>query len=392
LLRLSPGQVRGLILNNSPIRGAEIDIILQGQNTDTLEQAGRQLVGTLSQATLARYRPDADRRQPEVQIRRDPERSTALGLNTLTIGNTIQAAIEGAIPTQIQRGNRLVDVRVELNENEIQNPSQIEQIPIFTSNNELIRLRDIATLETGQAPGEIQRINQRQVFQIAGNLNQGVSLGDALAEVDRLLEQNPLPEGVTRLPSSAAQSNQQLQNALPLLGGLAAFLVFVVMAVQYNSLIDPLVIMFTIPLALSGGILGLFLTKTPIGATVIVGAVLLVGIVVNNGILMVELANQIREEQKVDRRTAILQAAPQRLRPILMTAVTTVLGIFPLALGLGEGSEFLQPLGIVVFAGLSISTLMTLFIIPCFYLLMHEGFGKVGKRVRSQFSQTSQAK
>jgi multidrug efflux pump subunit AcrB len=380
LLRLSPGQVRGLILNNSPVRGAEIDIILQGQDVNALEQAGRQLIGTLGQATLARYRPDADRRQPEIQIRRDPERAAALGLNTLTIGNTIQTAIEGSVPTQIQRGNRLVDVRVELNEEEIRNPSQLEQIPIFTANNELIRLRDIATLERGQAPGEVQRINQRQVFQIAGTLNQGSSLGEALAEVDRLLQANPLPAGVSRLPSAAAQSNQQIQGALPLLGGLAAFLVFVVMAVQYNSLIDPLVIMFTIPLALSGGILGLFLTRTSIGATVVVGAVLLVGIVVNNGILMVELANQIREEQKVDRRTAMLRAAPQRLRPILMTAVTTVLGIFPLALGLGEGSAFLQPLGIVVFSGLSISTFMTLFIIPCFYLLLHDGVSWPKKR------------
>lgn len=157
-----------------------------------------------------------------------------------------------------------------------------------------------------------------------------------------------------------------------LLGGLAAFLVFVVMAVQYNSLIDPLVIMLTVPLALAGGIIGLFVTQTAIGATVIVGVVLLVGIVVNNAIIMVELANQIRAEQDVDYQTAILKAAPQRLRPILMTTVTTVLGLFPLALGIGQGSEFLQPLGIVVFSGLSLATLLTLFIIPCFYTLLHE--------------------
>jgi multidrug efflux pump subunit AcrB len=125
---------------------------------------------------------------------------------------------------------------------------------------------------------------------------------------------------------------------------------------------------------LVGGILGLFVTKTAIGATVIVGAVLLVGIVVNNAIIMVELANQIREEEECDRRTAILKAAPQRLRPILMTTVTTVLGMFPLSLGIGQGSEFLQPLGIVVFSGLSIATLLTLFIIPCFYLLIHDLF------------------
>jgi multidrug efflux pump subunit AcrB len=155
------------------------------------------------------------------------------------------------------------------------------------------------------------------------------------------------------------------------LGALAAFLVFVVMAVQYNSLIDPLVIMLTVPLALAGGIFGLYVTQTAIGATVLVGAVLLVGIVVNNAIIMVELANQIHEKEGVDRETAILKAAPLRLRAILMTTITTVLGLFPLALGIGEGSEFLQPLGVVVFSGLSLATFLTLFIIPCFYTLLH---------------------
>ncbi|BAU09808.1 acriflavin resistance protein [Leptolyngbya sp. NIES-3755] len=370
-LRLSPGQVRGLILNNSPVRGAEIDVILQGQDLNQLEAAGRQVIGALSQASLARYRPDADQRQPEIQIERDRERSAELGLNTLAVGETIQTAIEGTVPTQIQRGNRLVDVRVELNEEAIQNASQVGRIPLFTSDNQIVRLSDVANIRTGQAPGQIQRINQRQVFQIAGTLNQGASLGDALAEVDRIIQGVQLPEGISRLPSSAAESNRQLQEALPVLGGLAAFLVFVVMAVQYNSLIDPLVIMFTIPLALSGGIIGLFLTQTAIGATVVVGAVLLVGIVVNNAIIMVETANEIYKNEGLDRRSSILKAAPERLRPILMTTVTTVLGVFPLALGLGEGSEFLQPLGIVVFSGLSLSTLLTLFLIPCFYILLH---------------------
>jgi multidrug efflux pump subunit AcrB len=130
--------------------------------------------------------------------------------------------------------------------------------------------------------------------------------------------------------------------------------------------------MFTVPLALAGGLFGLYITQTAIGATVLVGAVLLVGIVVNIGIIMIEQANQIREQEGVDRQTAILKAAPQRLRPIMMTTVTTVLGLFPLALGIGEGSEFLQPLGVVVFSGLSLATVLTLFIIPCFYILLHD--------------------
>jgi CzcA family heavy metal efflux pump len=375
-LRLSPGQVRGLILSNSPVRGADVDIILQGNDQDVLQQAGRQILATLEkQATQARFRPDADARQPEIQILPDWERVSALGLTTTDIGQTIQTALEGSTPTQLQRGNRLVDVRVQLNETSVQTPSQLERLPLFVDNNRQVRLSDVAKIVEGQAPGEIQRINQRQVFLIAGNLTEGANLSGALEQVNTVLESIDLPEGVTILPSSAAESNQQLQSSLQLLGALAAFLVFVVMAVQYNSLIDPLVIMFTIPLALAGGIFGLYITKTAIGATVIVGAVLLVGIVVNNAIIMVELANQILEREKVDRKTAILKAAPQRLRPVLMTTITTVLGMFPLALGIGEGSEFLQPLGVVVFSGLSLATVLTLFIIPCFYTLLHDLFG-----------------
>ncbi|QKQ73009.1 efflux RND transporter permease subunit [Nostoc sp. TCL240-02] len=377
LLRLNPGQVRGLILSNSPVQGSEVDVILQGENEENLTQAGAQVLQALQErAKLATFRPDADPRQPEIQIRPDWERVSALGLSAGQIGATVQTAIEGSVPTQIQRGNRLVDVRVQLNKEAIQRPSQLEQLPLFTENNQLIRLSDVANIQEGQAPGEVQRINQRQAFIVAGNLTEGASLGEAIAEVNEVLQDVDLPDGVSIVPSSAQETNQQLQDALKTLGALATFLIFVVMAVQYNSLIDPLVIMFTVPLALAGGIFGLYITQTAIGATVIVGVVLLVGIVVNAGILMVELANQIREEVGCTRQIAIVKAAPQRLRPIIMTTVTTILGLFPLALGIGEGSEFLQPLGIVVFFGMAIATMLTLFIIPCFYILLHDLLGE----------------
>lgn len=384
-LRLSPGQVRGINLTNSPVRGAEVDIILQGSDEQKLAQAGRQVLATLDeQVKSARFRPDADPRQPEIQIKPDWERVAEVGLTTQEIGDTIQTAIEGSVPTQLQRSDRLVDVRVQLNTDAVRRASQLEQVPLFVDGNYPIRLGDVARIEEGQAPGEIQRINQRQVFIIAGNLSEGVSLGDAFEEVNAVLAKLELPDGVTILPSSSAQTNQQLQDALKVLGGLAAFLVFVVMAVQYNSLIDPLVIMLTVPLALAGGIFGLYITQTAIGATVLVGAVLLVGIVVNNAIIMVELANQIREQEGIDRKSAILKAAPMRLQAIMMTTITTVLGLFPLALGFGQGSEFLQPLGIVVFSGLSLATFLTLFIIPCFYVLLHEFPGGGEKRSRKR--------
>jgi multidrug efflux pump subunit AcrB len=387
-VRVSPGSVRGLTLNNSPLRGAEVDVVLQGQDVEVLRQAGRQVLTALDERVkLAAFRPEADDRQPEVQIRPNWERASELGLTTQAIGQTIQTALEGAVPTQLQRNERLVDVRVQLNEALVRQPSQLAQLPLFVNNGALVRLSDVATIAEGQAPGEIQRIDQRPVFLIAGNLNKGANLGAAITEVQQVVSELDLPEGVSVLPSYAARTNQELQSALGSLGGLAAFLVFVVMAVQYNSLIDPLVIMFTVPLALAGGILGLYVTQTAIGITVVVGAVLLVGIVVNNAIIMVETANQIREERGIDRATAMLEAAPQRLRPILMTTITTVLGLFPLALGIGEGSEFLQPLGVVVFSGLTLATLLTLFIIPCFYILLHDIFKrgpKIGKSIVTQ--------
>ncbi|MGF1458985.1 MAG: efflux RND transporter permease subunit [Leptolyngbyaceae cyanobacterium] len=371
-LRVYPESVRGLITSNSPVRGADVDVILQSADRQLLQQAGQQVLAALDeQATQARYSPDADPPQPETQIRPDWERAADLGLSAAAIGATVQTLVDGSVPTQLQRGDRLVDIRVQIPDAAIDTPGKLRQLSLFATPNALVQLGDVATVEPGQAPAEIQRINQRQVFIIEGRLTEGATLGDAIAELDQLLATISLPAGVTVLPSSSAEANQAIQSSLVTLGGLATFLVFTVMAVQYNSLIDPLVIMLTVPLALAGGIFGLFLTQTAIGATVIVGAVLLVGIVVNNAIILVELANQIYQTTGCNRATAMLQAAPQRLRPILMTTVTTVLGLLPLALGIGDGAEFLQPMGIVVFSGLSLATLLTLFIIPCFYTLLH---------------------
>jgi multidrug efflux pump subunit AcrB len=287
------------------------------------------------------------------------------------------------VPTQLQRGDRLVDVRVQLDPELRQNASQLLQVPLFsTSNNRPVHLGDVAAIREGRAPGEIQRINQRQVFLILGSLERGASLSDALTQVEQVIKDFDLPQGITVLPSTAKIANDNLSKSFGVLGVLASFLVFVVMAVQYNSLLDPLVIMLTIPLALAGGIIGLYVTNSSINVMVVIGVILLIGIVVNNAIVLVELANQIREEEKCSRIQAMLKAAPTRLRPILMTTITTVVGAFPLALGGGEGGEFLQPLGIVIFSGLALATILTLFLIPCSYVLLHEfSWAKVSKLV-----------
>lgn len=383
-IRLLPGSVRGLILNNSPIRG-DIDVIIQGKDQRLLEATGRKIAKILDEkAKLANFRPETDPRQDELVITPDLTRLAHFNVRLSDFTTALQTSVSGVVVSQLQRGDRLVDIRVQFDPDSIKDVNTLLDIPLLTRDNQIIRLGEVASIGKGESPSLIQRINQRQVYIIAGSLAENASLGEAIAEVKQILDSIDLPEGIRILPSLAAESNKQLQSTLPLLAGLAAFLVFTVMAVQYNSLIDPLVIMFTLPLALSGGIIGLYVTKTAVGATVIVGAVLLVGIVVNNAIVMVELANQIFAQQQqnprvkqASRYTAILQAASQRLRPILMTTITTVLGMLPLAMGIGDGSKFLQPLGIVVFSGLSLATVLTLFLIPCLYLLFHQPFSFV---------------
>jgi multidrug efflux pump subunit AcrB len=392
-IRVNPGQVRGIIVNNSPVPRTDIDVILQGSNPEVLAQAGAEILSALEKTVKgANFRPDTDARQPEVQIIPDWERLQALGLSTQSIGSTLQTAITGSVPTQLQRGDRLVDVRVQIDSAARQNASQLQQIPLFTANNRPVRLADVSTTREGRAPGEIQRINQRQVFLLLGSLERGASLSEALKQTEQAIAAIDLPDSVTVLPSTAKQANQNLSGAFGVLGALASFLVFVVMAVQYNSLIDPLVIMLTIPLALAGGVVGLYVTNSSINVMVIIGVILLIGIVVNNAIVMVEFANQLREEKKCSRIQAILQAAPIRLRPILMTTITTVVGAFPLALGGGDGGEFLQPLGIVIFSGLALATVLTLFLIPCAYVLLHEfNWASLSKLRRSNASTGTQS-
>ena len=387
-IRVNPGQVRGIIVNNSPVPRTDIDVVLQGSNPELLAQAGTEILSALEKSVKgANFRPDTDARQPELQIIPDWERLQALGLSTQAIGSTLQTAITGSVPTQLQRGDRLIDVRVQLDPTLRKNASQLQQVPLFVSNNRPVRLADVSKIREGRAPGEIQRINQRQVYLVLGSLERGASLSDALKQTEQAIASIDLPDGVTVLPSSAKEANDNLSGAFGILGLLASFLVFVVMAVQYNSLLDPLVIMLTIPLALAGGIVGLYVTNSSINVMVVIGVILLIGIVVNNAIVLVELANQLREEQKCSRIQAMLQAAPTRLRPILMTTITTVVGAFPLALGGGDGGEFLQPLGIVIFSGLALATVLTLFLIPCSYVLIHEfSWAKVKKLVPAKVS------
>ncbi|MFB0516637.1 MAG: efflux RND transporter permease subunit, partial [Candidatus Neomarinimicrobiota bacterium] len=229
-------------------------------------------------------------------------------------------------------------------------------------------LEAVADIVVDTGPGEIHRAGQQRVALVTANLRYG-DLGAAAEEINQIIQQVPIPNGLSlRLAGQneeMAVSFQSLQFAL----ALAISLVYLVMASQFESLLHPFVILFTIPLAIIGAALALWMTGSTISVVVFIGLIMLAGIVVNNAIVLVDRINQTRA-QGVAKQEAIIQAGCLRLRPILMTTLTTVLGLTPLALGLGEGAEVRAPMAITVIGGLTVSTLLTLLVIPVMYSVL----------------------
>ena len=217
-------------------------------------------------------------------------------------------------------------------------------------------------------PSEIHRISQERVAIVSANLHYG-DLGTAVAEVRNLIRDNPLAAGVTTHIGGQSEELEASTNSLIFALALAIFLVYLVMASQFESLLHPFVIMFSIPLALVGAVLALKLTSTPLSVVVFIGLIMLAGIVVKNAIVLIDRVNQLREEG-VAKLDAIAQAAESRLRPITMTTLCTLIGFLPLAIGLGDGSEVRAPMAITVIGGLAISTMLTLVVIPVVYNLL----------------------
>jgi HAE1 family hydrophobic/amphiphilic exporter-1 len=237
----------------------------------------------------------------------------------------------------------------------------------------------LADVSIGRGPAEIHRIQQQRAAIVSGNLQER-SLGATIDEIEGLLGQNPPPAGVTVELGGQNREMQVSFASLRFALALAIFLVYLVMAASFESLIHPFIVIFSIPLALVGVVGGLLLTGTEISVIVLIGAVMLVGIVVNNAIVLIDKVNQLRRagHAKAD---AIIQACHIRLRPILMTTLTTVLGLTPMALAIGEGAELRSPLAITVSFGLLLSTLLTLVVIPVVYMT-------VPSHVRTQAEET----
>lgn len=367
-----PPRIRGLRTSSS---GEAVSVAIVGDELPVLEEMGRTVARTLQGTPgLQNFDFTADEQNPLLSIELDRERARSLGLDVATVGATIRTALDGTVATRYAEGNFEYDVRVFFPRGRFQSVNNLADLPLFPTGQGRapIQLRDVAFVGPALGPSSVRRVNQNRQIQLTGDVLTSVaSIGSVTDSIRTRLQELAFPDGYGVIIGGEAEAIEESNAQMALVVGLAIFLVFVVLAVQYESLTDPFVILAAVPMSLVGVVGILKLTGTPFSAPALLGMILLAGIVVNNSILLVEFVKTHRAETGASSTAAVVEAGAARLRPILMTTITSLVGTAPLALGLGDGSELMRPLAIAVVGGLTVSTLLTLFVVPCLYVVMH---------------------
>ncbi|MBK7825822.1 efflux RND transporter permease subunit [Nannocystis sp.] len=310
---------------------------------------------------------------PEVQIVYNRDALARYNLDIRTVAELVRNKVQGFEATKYNRKDRKIPVRVRLKDIETADIEALRGLVVNPGQTRPVPLSAVAELTLGRGPNEIRRIGQQRVGLVTANL-EGAGLGSVVEKIDLSLGRLELPAGVTLAVTGQSAEWETSSRSLYLALGLSIFLVYVIMASQFESLLYPLIILVTIPLAAIGVVWALLLLGLPVSVLVFLGAILLAGIVVNNAIVLVDYAGQLKERgHSTDEALAL--AGQVRLRPILMTTLTTVLGLIPMALGLGDGAELRTPMAITVIAGLGFSTLLTLVVIPTLYAGVDRLFG-----------------
>ncbi len=305
---------------------------------------------------------------PEIQVSYHRDRLALYGLNIGTVAQQVRDMVKGFEATRFSLKDRRIPIVVRLSEEDRAQVDDVARLVVNPGSERPIRLGAVADLSMGEGPSEVRRVDGQRVALIQANVGQG-SLGNAVETIRSLLRQKIVwPPGADFAIRGQSEEWERSRGSLYLALGLSLFLVYVIMAAQFESLVQPLLIMVTIPLAFFGSVVGLALTGTPLSVMVFLGLIVLAGIVVNNAIVLVDCANQQRS-RGLDLAEAVATAGRMRLRPILLTTTTTVLGLLPMALGLGDGAEIRTPLALTVIFGLTVSTLLTLVVIPVLYFI-----------------------
>jgi HAE1 family hydrophobic/amphiphilic exporter-1 len=371
-----------------------LEIELRGQDLQGIEDAGRRMAALLrANPHYADVKSTVEQGFPEIQIRFDQERAGALGLTTRQIADIVVKKVRGDVATRYSFRDRKIDVLVRAQVSDRASVDSIRHLIVNPGSAYPVTLNAVADVVETTGPSEIHRADQVRVAVVSANLRD-IDLGTAIQEVQKLVRDNPLGAGVGMHIGGQGEELSQSIRSLLIAFGLAIFLVYLVMASQFESLLHPFVILFTIPLALVGAVLALLLTRSPVSVVVFIGLILLVGLVVKNAIILIDKVNQLRE-QGVAKRDALVEGARSRLRPIIMTTLCTLFGFLPLALAFGEGAEVRSPMAITVIGGLLVSTLLTLVVIPVVYDLLDrrpdEDYVARAKRIRMNEEQAHAA-
>ena len=349
----------------------DFSIRVQGSDIDVLTALGEEMVSRLESVKgLKNLRHSYEETRNEVSVNIDRQRAADLGIRVDDIGQSLRVALDGLVVSDFIEGDRQYDVRLRLPRSGYRSPDDLGNILVGLHQGQPVRLRSVANVVFNPAPASIQRDNQRRIVEVTASLSDEMGPEQAMQLAKQKLEDLPLADGYSLYDGGEIKTLQEGRRMGAVLLGLALFLVFVVMAVQYESLRNPLVILLSVPFAAIGVAAGIQWTVLPISMPIWLGLIMLAGIVVNNAIVLVEQI-EVERERGLELVEAIVEGARLRLRPILMTSLTTVVGMVPLAIGFGEGSEMLQPLAVVIVSGLSFSMLVSLVMVPAMYRMMH---------------------
>lgn len=307
--------------------------------------------------------------RPEYNVVFDRDRLSYYGMNSATASQAVRNRIDGLVASKYREDGDEYDIVVRYAEPFRTRVEDIENITLHNAQGRPVKLHEVGRVQEEFAAPEIQRENRQRVITVESSLGAGVALGDVVAEAQRLIDDYPLPDGVDLELGGTVEDQGDAFSDLGMLFVLIILLVYIVMATQFESLKFPFIIMFTIPFACTGVFLALWMTSTPLSLIALIGAIMLVGIVTKNGIVMVDYMNLLIE-RGAEVSEAVVAGGKSRLRPVLMTSFTTILGMLPLAIGTGAGSETWQPMGIAVIGGLTFSTILTLFIVPALYSIL----------------------
>lgn len=356
-----------------------ISYALRGNDEATLKDLAERLTAAISEVDGIREADNTlEESRPEIQIKLDRIKAAGLGITQSSLTSTIQTALRDQVATRMEAGGSEIDITLKLDKEGQASMQDIENLLITTPKGEVVQVKDVATVAIAGGPQAIQRYNQARVVNVTGMLAPGRDLGSVAEEVNRVVANFPVPPGYVIEQQGQNQQLDETTQGMILAFGLAVVLVYIILAAQFESLVYPLSIMLSVPLSFFGASFSLWMTGRTLSIPAFIGIILLTGIVVRNAIVLIDFINILRR-QGMERSEAILTASPIRLRPILMTTLCTVLGLFPLALGIGEGGESQSPMATVVIGGLLFSTMLTLIVIPVVYTILDDFSGRLKK-------------